>query len=411
MVSELGNRWLLHPFCMVCPMTTNGGSKPPTRGQLSQMSEGDLRAELERAKKDLSCLQARIIALLSEIGRRETFKLDGSSHLGEWSANTLSMTPSHGRELAELSTKLSRLPALSDSLARGSLGLDQIKPLLNVATPENEVELANQAQGLSPKECRRFAMRIGASSVPANARVDQQNGRFVSLSQQADGSYRLSGRLSEEAGTQVSSALFTLAKDAPPDPLTGEYEPWGARMADALVDLVSAGVQAENPGRPFMVVHVDQSALENSSEGYVEIEGGPMGTVSVSKETGRRLACDSFWQSVVESSSGDPVALSKKSRSAPSFIRGLLRRRDGTCRFPGCHNSRFLRAHHIIHWSDGGKTELSNLVFLCNKHHHFVHEQHWSVEGDPNEELIFVSPEKDVRLPSKVAPKKLSDTG
>jgi len=410
-LAELGDPRLLHPFCMFCSMTTNGGSRPLTRVQLSQMSETELRAELEQAKKDLSCVQGRIVALLGEIGHRETFKFDGCAHLGEWSASTLSMTPSHGRELAELSTKLSRLPALSNSLARGSLGVDQIKPLLKVATPENEATLANQAQGLSPKECRRFATRIGASSGSVETQINQHNGRFLSLSQREDGSYRLSGRLSEEAGTQISSALFTLAKDAPPDPLTGEYEPWGARMADALLELVSAGAQAENPGRPFMVVHVDQSALKNASDGYVEIEGGPMGTVSVSKETGRRLACDSFWQSIVESSSGDPVALSKTSRSAPSFLRGMLRRRDGTCRFPGCRNSRFLRAHHILHWADGGKTELSNLVFLCNKHHHFVHEQQWSLEGDPNEELIFISPEKDVRLPSKVAPKKLSDTG
>jgi hypothetical protein len=410
-VAELGDHGLLHPFCMLCPMTETGGSWPPTRTQLSQMSENELRAELEQAKKDLSCVQGRIVALLGEIGRRETFKLDGCAHLGEWSAGALSMTPSHGRELAKLSTELSRLPALSNSLARGSLGVDQIKPLLHVATPENEAELANQVQGLSPKECRRFAMRIGAASSSIQTQINQQNARFVSLSQQEDGSYRLSGRLSEEAGTQISSALFTLAKDAPPDPLTGEYEPWGARMADALLDLVAAGVQAENPGRPFMVVHVDQSALENASEGYVEIEGGPMGTVSVSKETGRRLACDSFWQSIVESSSGDPVALSKTSRSAPSFLRGLLRRRDGTCRFPGCRNSRFLRAHHILHWADGGKTELNNLVFLCNKHHHFVHEQQWSLEGDPNAELIFVSPEKDVRLPSKIAPRRLQNTG
>jgi hypothetical protein len=390
-------------------MSTHGGTQPLGRGQLSQLSEAELREELEQAKRELACVQGRIVALLGEIGRRETFKLDGCSYLSQWSANVLDMTPAHGRELAEVSVKLAHLPVLASSLGQGSLGMDQIKPLLAVATPSNEQALAHQAQGLSPRECRRFARRLAAGSVEQQDSGHQE--RFVSLAQREDGTYRLSGRLSEEAGTQLSATLSALAKDAPPDPLTGNYAPWGARMADALLELVAAGAQARHPGRPFMVIHVEQAALESTTKGYVEIEGGPMGTVAVSKETGRRLACDSLWQSIIESASGDPVALSKTERSAPAFLRGLLRRRDGTCRFPGCQQSRFLRAHHILHWVDGGKTELSNLVFLCNTHHHFVHEQHWSLEGDPNGELIFLSPEKDVRLTAKLAPRRLLDTG
>jgi hypothetical protein len=392
-------------------MNAHGGTQPLGRGQLSQLSEAELRGELEQAKKELARVQGRIVALLGEIGRRETFKLDGCSHLSQWSANVLDLTPAHGRELAELSVKLAHLPVLARSLGRGSLGVDQLKPLLAVATPSNEQALAHQAQGLSPRECRRFARRLAAANDSVTPQDSGHGERFVSLAQKEDGTYRLSGRLSEHAGTQLSAALSALAKDAPPDPLTGDYEPWGARMADALVELVAAGAQARDPGRPFMVIHVEQAALEGTTGGYVEIEGGPMGTVAVSTETGRRLACDALWQSIIESASGDPVALSKTERSAPAFLRGLLRRRDGTCRFPGCHQSRFLRAHHILHWADGGKTELSNLVFLCNTHHHFVHEQHWSLEGDPNEELIFLSPEKDVRLTAKVAPRRLLDTG
>ena len=35
--------------------------------------------------------------------------------------------------------------------------------------------------------------------------------------------------------------------------------------------------------------------------------------------------------------------------------------------------------HHIIHWSDGGPTELENLVSLCRPHHRTVHEQGWRI--------------------------------
>jgi len=35
--------------------------------------------------------------------------------------------------------------------------------------------------------------------------------------------------------------------------------------------------------------------------------------------------------------------------------------------------------HHIIHWPDGGLTELDNLVSLCRPHHRRVHEQGWRI--------------------------------
>jgi predicted restriction endonuclease len=39
----------------------------------------------------------------------------------------------------------------------------------------------------------------------------------------------------------------------------------------------------------------------------------------------------------------------------------------------------WIDGHHIIHWSDGGSTELDNLVSLCRPHHRAVHEQGWRI--------------------------------
>ena len=47
--------------------------------------------------------------------------------------------------------------------------------------------------------------------------------------------------------------------------------------------------------------------------------------------------------------------------------------RDGVCRYPGCHESRYVDAHHIKHWADGGETSLDNLVTLCRFHHRQLH--------------------------------------
>jgi len=54
--------------------------------------------------------------------------------------------------------------------------------------------------------------------------------------------------------------------------------------------------------------------------------------------------------------------------------------RHGGCRFPGCSHRRFVDAHHIEHWADGGKTSIDNLVLLCRRHHRLVHEGGFGLE-------------------------------
>ncbi len=46
---------------------------------------------------------------------------------------------------------------------------------------------------------------------------------------------------------------------------------------------------------------------------------------------------------------------------------------------PGCTHDRWIDAHHIDHWVDGGETSLDNLILLCSHHHRLVHEGGFSV--------------------------------
>jgi HNH endonuclease len=40
----------------------------------------------------------------------------------------------------------------------------------------------------------------------------------------------------------------------------------------------------------------------------------------------------------------------------------------------GCHQTRHLKAHHVIPWILGGRTDLDNLILVCQWHHTAVHE-------------------------------------
>src|SRR5262249_45532109 len=74
----------------------------------------------------------------------------------------------------------------------------------------------------------------------------------------------------------------------------------------------------------------------------------------------------------------------------PALRRALLHRDQG-CRFPGC-GMRFVQAHHIRHWANGGLTTLSNLALLCRRHHRAVHEDGYQVERQPDGNLRFRRP-------------------
>ncbi len=42
-------------------------------------------------------------------------------------------------------------------------------------------------------------------------------------------------------------------------------------------------------------------------------------------------------------------------------------------------------AHHLIHWADGGTTELDNLALLCGHHHRIIHHTPWEIRLNPTD--------------------------
>jgi HNH endonuclease len=63
--------------------------------------------------------------------------------------------------------------------------------------------------------------------------------------------------------------------------------------------------------------------------------------------------------------------------------RRALTHRDGGCVFPGCDRPEaWCDAHHLVHWTRGGPTDLDNLALLCRRHHVTVHEGGWRIARD-----------------------------
>ena len=96
--------------------------------------------------------------------------------------------------------------------------------------------------------------------------------------------------------------------------------------------------------------------------------------------------------------------LGRTSRLVSPALRELLGQLDGErCRFPSCDRTRNLHAHHVIFWSEGGPTDLANLVLVCARHHTLIHSQGFQLVLSPDRTLTVRTAE-DIPVPHLPAP-------
>lgn len=236
----------------------------------------------------------------------------------------------------------------------------------------------------------RAARRLAAGAEVQTAR------RSVSWRWDQDGMLVLRARLDPAAGATLLASLEEATgpmssrrshddPPAPPDVLErGAEEAPGAaadstaaRRADALVDLVTreAGTgPSVARSRAEFVVHIDVNTAGAAL-------GGPSGP-ELPATTARRLACDARARVLLSGGWDGRLYLGRRRRLAtPAQIAALTVRDDGGCRFPGCTHQRYLHAHHVRSWLDGGRTDLDNLVLLCGFHHRLVHDRGYGIRA------------------------------
>lgn len=182
------------------------------------------------------------------------------------------------------------------------------------------------------------------------------------------------------------------------------------RYADAMVDLAEHYL-ASSPGEPKkrrpgkrceVVLHIDRDELaERQRQGKgVRFHVDP--GWGVDEAAARHISCDADTSEIVKDRHGRLLDITSRRRIVPAQLRRALELRDGgCCRFPGCHHSDYLEAHHIVHWIDGGDTKLENLILLCSAHHRLHHFGEFNiVKSGDRDKVTFVTRHGEIIAPT-----------
>ena len=119
-----------------------------------------------------------------------------------------------------------------------------------------------------------------------------------------------------------------------------------------------------------VVAHLD--AAQSKLVG--ELAGGEPLPASVLEE----LLCNAEAFGVLFSDRGKPLWQGNKKRFADDNLMRALIARDGACVGCGAHYA-ICEGHHIEPVSQGGRTNIDNMVLACGRCHHRVHHDGWQV--------------------------------
>ena len=372
-------------------------------------------ASIQRTRNKLDGYEARVLAAADA---SKTAQASGDTDLADTHSRNTGASKKSSSAARRRAKALAKQPDVGQALSEGDITAEQADLLARAEVPdETRSSLLEQASNESTDATRqkvRDAEQAASPDDPEERFRRQRRDRSASAWTDQAGMWNLHARLDPEAGSRMQAcldatvqALWQHDKNQRPESRRTPAQ----RTADALTELVTgiAG-EAEQPaqgrnegsdghehtarghgaepadaphrpaeqprpdaGRRHARVHVtiDLATLRASGAGAGTTAAGD----ELSAATVRRLACDAGVIPVVLGGHGQPLDFGRERRSVSPAQRAALLIRDRGCLRPACKAPpNHCDAHHVRHWADGGPTDLANLMLLCHRHHHFLHE-------------------------------------
>ena len=354
---------------------------------LALLSPEQLEARLRELRRLADQVEAVFAETTAAFEATRAYQDVGARTAASWLRHHLRMSAGEARRRVLVGQRLKDLPQVRAAFLAGQIGLAHVEVLAGavddlglVAVRAAEESLLELARRNDPGDLREAIRTLRHSLDPDAVDEKQQKAmarRHFTLTPVGE-EYVAKGVLDTETGAMLSQVLDTLSK-----PQSGDERSAGQRRVDALGDLcrsvLDSGLPQDNGVRPHLTVVLSWDALVGRlGSAPARLDG--FGSVSTSLV--RRLACDAQVARVVIAPDGTPIELGRSARTAsPAQRRGARVRDHGRCRVPGCR-SRLVQLHHLVHWADGGPTDLDQMISLCPRHHRNVHSGRLRINAD-----------------------------
>lgn len=301
--------------------------------------------------------------------------------------------------------QLNHLPESGQAMVEGEIGFAHLALIARTATAIadaagpakpmfDETQLLEKAREFSVGRFRDFCHHARHAADPESYATGEAEGveaRSLTLSTGQGGMVWLRGLLDPEGGAAVRSALEPLARPSGKE----DQRKRDRRLGDALVEaahrLLDGGKLPQRATRrPHLQITTTlETLLRRTGSPAADLEF----SIPISAKAVERIACDCNVTRILLGSDSAVIDVGRSKRVPSPAQKTALNVRDKGCRWPGCDRpATWTSAHHLVHWTRGGPTDLPNLVLLCYRHHWMVHEGRWQLVKTDDGQLLTIPP-------------------
>ncbi|KSU61239.1 DUF222 domain-containing protein [Gordonia sp. JH63] len=319
----------------------------------------------------------------------------------------MGMPPAAAHRHVRIAGGLGLVPKVADCAAEGYLSAECVDAVIRGITLVDkrsasalsdddrstfESELLAQAfSGATPAQiddhARGIAIRVADTDPAALPAADDASLNTVHTHITEEGRVAITADVTAVIGEKFVSMIDERSCPRPEPDGAADRRGVAERRADALellLDQAAIGAAMTTAGAPRT-----QLLVTIPADGVGPARLPWMGAVSES--TARRLSCDGGVAEIVLDNEGVPLRMGTTKRLFPHHLRQAIVVRDQCCvkcGAPAAHT----QVHHLVHWADGGPTDLDNGCLLCQRCHTQVHHHGWQVVMGPDRHPWLIPP-------------------
>jgi len=334
----------------------------------------------------------------------------GSVSTQDWVRHQCNMPSGVAGDLLHVAEQLPNLTKTVEAVGDGKIGFAHAAIIARhaqaithseSAEPFDERPFLKAAEESSVSRLWYYSMHAWHRADPQGVTDAQRQAveeRYLRFTDGADGTVYVKGAFDSAAGATIKTAMEPMAQPLGDGDLRSRERRYGDAWVEMAAHSLDTGVVPQHGSvRP----HVQVTTTLETLQGLIGAPAGEMAlSLPISAKTVQRFACDSSITRVLLGADSAVIEAGRAKRVVAGGTRRLLDARDKHCRWPGCERpASWSAAHHILHWAQGGKTDLSNMILLCQHHHWMVHEGGWRLSLAADGRVLAIPPETDFYPP------------